>query len=66
MEKFFKDFNLEFFLSISPSHMWLVLITLVGAVLGILIRKVYNGLKDYPTTWDGCGVLNNFYFYSVL
>jgi hypothetical protein len=30
---------------------WL-LIALVGAVLGILIRKVYNGLKDYPTTWE--------------
>jgi hypothetical protein len=27
-------------------------VTLVGAVLGILIRKVYNGLKDYPTTWE--------------
>jgi Kef-type K+ transport system membrane component KefB len=30
----------------------LLLIALVGAVLGILIRKVYNGLKDYPTTWE--------------
>jgi hypothetical protein len=32
--------------------MWLAAIALVGAVLGILIRKVYNGLKDYPTTWE--------------
>jgi predicted branched-subunit amino acid permease len=40
MEKFLEDFNLEFFLAISPSQYvaWL-LIALVGAVLGILIRK---------------------------
>jgi predicted branched-subunit amino acid permease len=46
MEKILEDFNLEFFLAISPSQYvaWL-LIALVGAVLGILIRKVYNGLR---------------------
>jgi uncharacterized membrane protein YoaK (UPF0700 family) len=50
MEKFLEDFNLEFFGAIQ--YVGLLLIALVGAVLGILIRKVYNGLKDYPTTWE--------------
>jgi hypothetical protein len=49
MEKFLEDFNLDFLSH--KSQVWL-LIALVGAVLGILIRKVYNGLKDYPTTWE--------------
>jgi hypothetical protein len=50
MEKFLEDFNLEFFGAVQ--YVALLLIALVGAVLGILIRKVYNGLKDYPTTWE--------------
>jgi hypothetical protein len=50
MEKFFRRFQFRFF-EFHKSQVWL-LIALVGAVLGILIRKVYNGLKDYPTTWE--------------
>jgi hypothetical protein len=47
--------------------MWFAVTALVGAVLGILIRKVqrFKRLSNYLGT-NGCGVLDNFYFYSVL
>jgi hypothetical protein len=48
MENFLEDFNLDF---LSHKSLCGLLIALVGAVLGILI-KVYNGLTDYPTTWE--------------
>jgi hypothetical protein len=43
-----------------------LLIALVGAVLGILIKSVQRlkRLSNYLGA-DGCGVLNNFYFHSV-
>jgi CHASE2 domain-containing sensor protein len=34
-----------------PSYAAWMLIALIGAILGILIRQVYSKLKDYPTTW---------------
>lgn len=53
MNEFLQDFSLEFFGDVGASQYvaWL-LIALIGAVLGVLIRKVYSGLKDYPTTWE--------------
>lgn len=53
MNQFLIEFGKQFFGEIPlPSYIAWMLLALIGAVLGILIRKVYGGLKDYPITFE--------------
>lgn len=49
MEKFLE----QFFGTIDlPTYVAWLLIALIGAIAGILIRRVYGGLKTYPITFE--------------
>jgi branched-subunit amino acid transport protein AzlD len=52
MEKIFRRFQFRVFWSHKSSQYVALLLIALVELLGILIRKVYNGLKDYPTTWE--------------
>ncbi|MCG9792472.1 hypothetical protein [Flavobacterium algicola] len=48
-----EKFTIQFFGTIDlPTYVAWMLLALMGALLGILIRRVYGGLKTYPVTLE--------------